>query len=98
MSVDDFGGLRKSDQVETKFSTLLEIYNKQKKKSLLTAIAKAFKGEYCLAFLICVVAAGLSYVSPFLVHMIIEFIQSERTDTMYGMKLVAALVSTQLVS
>jgi len=98
MSIDDFGGLRNCDQVETKFSTLLKIYSNQKKKSLLTAIAKAFKGEYCLAFLICVVGAGASYVSPFLVHMIIDFIESGNEDTIYGIKLVAVLVATQMLN
>ena len=61
---------------------------------MLKAVFSAFKWEYLWVIFICLLSAALNYMSPFLIHMILTFIQSpeEDSDTAEGLALVAALV------
>ena len=53
MSLDDFGGLRESDQIQVKLSHFLRLYEGMPKKNLLRCIGKAFKWEYLFTFVTC---------------------------------------------
>lgn len=75
-----------------------KIYNAQKKKSFLKAIFNTYKSEYIVSTAYCMTASGLSYASPFLVHMLIKFLQSESDDNGYAFKILAILVVTQFIS
>lgn len=51
-----------------------------------------------MAFAINLVATLLSFVSPFLINLIIDFIETKNPDTAYGAKLVGGLVGSQMCS
>ena len=74
------------------------MYDKQVNKSLPWAIFKAFQGEFCTAFALCLFGASLSYISPFIVQRLISFLESDDQDTMDGFKLLAVLGASQLCS
>ena len=94
MSVRDFGGIRPSEHSDRKFKIFERIYKEQQKKSVLGAAVKAFRKELGLVFFLMFMETLLSYMSPFLVHMMIEFVEDPDGETWYGMKLLAILVSS----
>lgn len=103
MSIDDLGGLRQQDCIEPKFIVLQRIfYSKPKeKRSLIISILLAYKWEYLIAFTFCMVGAMFSYISPFIVQMIIEFLQGKAgpgLDNTYCYKLMGILVGSQFFS
>ena len=70
------------------------------KKHLLKCIVRAFRWEYLLTFVTCLFGAVFQYAAPFLVHMIIEFLQDETEDkdTSYGLTLLGILAGSQAIS
>jgi ABC-type multidrug transport system fused ATPase/permease subunit len=103
MSIDDFGGLRLKDRVEPKFAKLESIYYGQpkEKRSLIKSIIRAYKWEYLTAFFFCMIAASISYISPFIVQKIINFLEGKTEhgdDLYYCWKLLGILVGSQLIS
>jgi len=60
----------------------------------LLAVLQAFKGEYALAGLIMLIASALSYVAPFLVHMILDFLEAPEQEDWKGAKYLAWLVGS----
>jgi len=61
----------------------------------LLAVLQAFKGEYALAGLIMLIASALSYVAPFLVHMILDFLEAPgQQEEWKGAKYLAWLVGS----
>lgn len=87
MSIDDFGGLRTSDSIEPKFEVLKKIYysKPKEKRSLIKSIISAYKWQYLIAFTFCMIAALFSYISPFIVKEIIDFLEDKapREDNTY---------------
>ena len=82
MSIDDFGGLREQDCIEPKFEVLKGIYysKPKEKRSLILCIFKAYKWQYLIAFTFCMIAALFSYISPFVVKEIIDFLEGKTAD------------------
>ena len=82
MSIDDLGGLRKSDCIEPKYIVFQRIYQRKpkEKRSLIISILLAYKCEYLVAFTFSMIAGIFSYISPFIVKMIIEFLQGENPE------------------
>lgn len=78
---------------------LLEVnYAQNKGKSLLKAVLYTFKKEFAVAFGSCLVGTMLSFLSPFIINMIITFLESKNPDSIYGFQLLGILIATQLVS
>ena len=102
MSIDDFGGLRQSDCIEPKFEVLKRIYYRKpkEKRSLIKSIISAYKWQYFIAFTFCMIAAIFSYISPFIVKMIIDFLEGKDPgeDNTYCYKLMGLLVGSQFFS
>ena len=69
LSPEDFGGLRKYDQVQRKLEIMKKNYSQQKttNKSLMRAILKTFFGEYFLSFTIGCIITSVNMLSPFLI-------------------------------
>jgi hypothetical protein len=82
MSIDDYGGLRQCDCIEPKFEVLKKIYysKPKEKRSLIKSILLAFKWQYLTAFTFCMVAALFSYISPFVVKEIIDFLEGKSVE------------------
>ena len=67
---------------------------------MILSIFKAYKWQYLIAFTFCMIAALFSYISPFVVKEIIDFLEgkSEDQDNMYCYQLMAILVGSQFFS
>jgi ABC-type multidrug transport system fused ATPase/permease subunit len=102
LGIDDFEGLRDSDSIEPKFEVLKRIFFSKPKnrRSLILSIFVAYKWEYLIAFFFCMVAALFSYISPFVVQMIINFLQGKvpDADNTYCFKLMGVLIGSQFMS
>jgi len=74
----------------------------KEKRSLIISILKAYKWEYFLTLSVSLLAACFSYISPFIVQLIIQWIEGKdlehKDDRNYVFILLAILVGSQLMS
>ena len=54
-------------------------------------IMKVFASDFILAFLLCSVGTCCAMASPFLVNMILKFVEEKNPDTQYGLQLLGYL-------
>ena len=97
LSIDDFGGLEEGMRVKNTYDRLKYTYESQKTRNLLKAIFWAFRPEYGHAIFLALLSAIFNYAAPFLIKLLIEFIQSDAKGNELGYKLLALLVGSQFL-
>ena len=84
-------------RVKNTYDRLKYTYENQKTRSLLKAIFWAFRPEYGTSIFLALLSSVFNYAAPFLIKLLIEFIQSDDEDNEWGYKLLAILVGSQFI-
>ncbi|CDW87468.1 abc transporter [Stylonychia lemnae] len=102
LKLEQLGDLRDKDQInnqEKKIRNSWEYYKQTKSKnSLIRAVFYAYRWEYGFAFALNLIGGSCEFASPFLINLIIGFIEEPGQETYWGALYVAALVITQCLN
>ena len=98
LSIEDFKGLRESKRVQKSAENLSYWYDKLERKSLIKSIIKSFGREYITLLSWTFVQQSMTYVAPYLVYKIINWIQSDDQDTFHGLQLLSLFVGTKFIA
>jgi hypothetical protein len=103
LEIKQLGKVRHADSVEVQIAKLEAAWERQKMQrnnehALSKAVFGAFKWEFYFATFWNFVITILQLCVPFLLKMIIEFIQVQDPDTTYGVMLLSSLMVSQGIS
>lgn len=98
LEIEDFGGLKEEELLQTRLQKVEEIYEAQQEKNILLAVMTASKAQYIRSFIIQICQAAFDMLGPLCLSRIIAFLQDkEDHDYQKGVMWVCVLIFSYFI-